>query len=188
MKIRKFIIIIFFLNISLNLYANNSELNKKFLPLKDFLILKFDLFFKDSIDNVFRGGGVMGIAYQEIDYGITFNDNDEINIVINAIMNKERYSSKRYYPKLKDCNQVRNKLIVNRYGYSFLKQKFNNLVNTENLSNSINEKVLNISSIDHNLKKKILEKIEIKINIIHPKLEKNISCGGKVIDAKLEQK
>ena len=48
MKIKKIFLIIFFLlNIS-NLEAQSQKFNNKFVPLKDFLILKFDLYFKEN--------------------------------------------------------------------------------------------------------------------------------------------
>ena len=101
-------------------------------------------------------------------------------------MDKKRYSSKRYYPKLRDCVQVRNKLIEDKFGYSFIKQRFNNLVNNETLFNSINQSILNISSLDKELKKEIIENIEVEINILHPQLHKSVSCNGKLIDSLLK--
>ena len=187
MKINHILAIIF-ISIFFKANANEVNLEKKFPSLKDFLILKFDLFFKENINRVFKGGGLTSVAYQQVDYDIRIDKNDKIKIVINAVMDKKRYSSKRYHPKLRDCIQVRNKILVNKYGYSFMKQKLNNLVNTENLSKAINDKVLNISSLDNDLKQKILEKTVININLIHPKLEKNKSCGGKLIDAVLEER
>ena len=125
------------------------------------------------------------IAYQKIKYDITINDKDEITILIDAIMNKKRYSTKRYYPKLKDCIQVRNKVIINKFGYSFLKQSFNNLVNTETLSSKISENILNVSSLNQDQKRKIINEANININILHPKSEKSISCDGKIAETLL---
>ena len=93
---------------------------------------------------------------------------------------------KRYYPKLRDCVQVRNKLIEDKFGYSFIKQRFNNLVNNETLFNSINRSILNISSLDNGLKKEIIDNIEVEINILHPQLDRSISCEGKLIDSLLK--
>ena len=45
MKIKLFLIIILLLG-SFNLKANIDNLDKKYIPLKDFIVLKFDLFFK----------------------------------------------------------------------------------------------------------------------------------------------
>ena len=187
MKICHILVILFF-SIFFNVNANEVNLEKKFPSLKDFLILKFDLYLKENISNVYMGGGFTTVAYQKIDYQIRINDNDEIKILLNAVMDKKRYTSKKYYPKLKDCIQIRNKILVNKSGYTLIKQKLNNLVNSESLSKNINEKVLNISSLNDALKQKILEKTVVKINVIHPKLEKNISCGGKLIDTELKER
>jgi len=186
MKIKKLLLIYFLTFLTFNSYAQTSNLNNKFVPLKDFLILKFDLFLKENVKNIFQGGGMTHIAYQKINYNTIINDKDEITILIDAIMDKKRYSSKRYYPKLKDCIQVRNKLIANKFGYSFLKQSFNNLVNTETLSYTINENILNISSLNVDLKKKITNGTNIVINVMHPKSEKSIGCEGKLTDTLLK--
>ena len=182
----KIFTILFFIFMFSEVNANNSYLEKKFIPLKDFIILKYELFFKENAKNIFQGGGVFGVAYQNINYNININDKDETNIFINAIMDKERYRSKRYYPKLKDCNQVRNKIFMNKYGYSFLTQKFNNLVNEESLASAIDKKILNISSLNDETKKTILEKTNIKINILHPREEKNFSCSGSLLSSELK--
>ena len=182
----KIFTILFFIFMFSEVNANNSYLEKKFIPLKDFIILKYELFFKENAKNIFQGGGMFGVAYQNINYNININDKDETNIFINAIMDKERYRSKRYYPKLKDCNQVRNKIFMNKYGYSFLTQKFNNLVNEESLASAIDKKILNISSLNDETKKTILEKTNIKINILHPREEKNFSCSGSLLSSELK--
>ena len=166
--------------------ADNLNLQGKFIPLKDFVILKYELFFKENAKNVFQGGGVFGVAYQDIIYDIKIKNDDSIDISINAIMDKERYRSKRYYPKLRDCNQVRNKIFMNKYGYSFLSQSFNNLVNEESLTKEIKNKILNISSLDNEMKNYLLNKTNIKIKILHPKQEKSLSCSGKLLATELE--
>ena len=187
MKIRAILLILFLFKFNF-LNSNEISLDKQFVSVKDFLILKFDLFFKNNSSNLFEGGGLTGIAYQNLNYKIKMDKEDIIIIELDAIMNEGRYTSKKYYPKLKDCNQVRNKIVENKYGYSFFSQNFNNLVNSETLSNSINEQVLNISSLDSNIKKQVLENTEIKINVIHPNQKYSLSCGGKLIDTELSAK
>lgn len=185
MKFKFFLLFTFlFLNSILN--ANELDLRKKFIPLKDFIILKYELFFKENAKNIFQGGGFFSVAYQNVYYNIKIDRDDNINISVDAVMDKERYRSKRYYPKLRDCNQVRNKIFMNKYGYSFLTQKFNNLVNEESLTNSINNKILNISSLDDKMKKSLLNKTSLKINIIHPRKEKSLFCSGKILDTELK--
>ena len=184
MKFKFYLLLFIFINFKLS--ANELDLKKNFIPLKDFIILKYELFFKENAKNVFQGGGVFGVAYQDIIYDIKIKNDDSIDISINAIMDKERYRSKRYYPKLRDCNQVRNKIFMNKYGYSFLSQSFNNLVNEESLTKEINNKILNISSLDNEMKNYLLNKTKIKIKILHPKQEKSLSCSGKLLATELE--
>tara|TARA_B100001027_G_scaffold119129_1_gene82249 strand:+ start:709 stop:1278 length:570 start_codon:yes stop_codon:yes gene_type:complete len=185
MKICKIILI--FLFFILNVNASEIDLKNKFLPLRDFIVLKYDLFLQKNLNSVYRGGGVTGVAYQSLNYGINMNSNDSILISLNATMDKKRYKSKKYYPKLKDCNQIRNKLFTNKYGYTLFSQKLNNLVTDELLYNTIEEKILNISSVSNDLKKKIIENTNININISHPDKSKNLSCSGKLIDTELKK-
>jgi hypothetical protein len=183
----KFLLILFFNFYFLNLSANTLDLQNKYISLKDFIILKYDIFFKENTKNVFQGGGAFGVLYQNLNYNINIDKNNNINISINAFMHKKRYQSKKYYPKLRDCIQIRNKIFVNKYGYSFFSQKFNNLVDEEVLSNVINNQILNISSLDENVKKKILDITTITINIKHPKKDKSLSCSGNLISSELKK-
>ena len=43
-------------------------------------------------------------------YRLNIDKMDNIFITVSAVMNEKRYSSKKYYPKLKDCIQIRNKM------------------------------------------------------------------------------
>ena len=176
---------VFFLLISNSCFANSIQLERKSISLKDFIILKTELFMNENIKNVFLGGGVFLVAYQNIHYKVNIDENDKISIFVDAVMDKKRYRSKKYYPKLKDCSQVRNKIFMNKYGYSFLRQRFNNLVNEENLEDALNQGIFNISSLDKEIKKKLIKNMEININVIHPKSEKSLSCGGKITDSEL---
>lgn len=101
-------------------------------------------------------------------------------------MDKIRYKSKKYFPKVKDCNQLRNKIFTNKYGYSLFSQTLNNLVNENMISGSINEKILNITNLNDDTKKEMLEKTEVKISILHPNNEKSIICYGNITDVELK--
>ena len=74
---------------------------------------------------------------------------------------------------------------MNKYGYSFA-QNFNNLVNEESLANAIDKKILNISYLNNEMKQTLLAKTNIKINILHPRKEKNLSCSGKLLSSELK--
>ena len=180
----KNVFLIFFIFFFTNLKADNLNLKKNYIPLKDFIILKFDLLFQKNLRNIYSSSGLM-VAYQNLEQEVKIGEKDNINIIINAYMSKKRYSAKKYFPKLSDCNQVRNKLYVNKFGYSFFMQKKNNNVNSANLFNSISEDILDISILDGETKKNILEKTKVKINVIHPESSKSLSCGGNILDPEL---
>ena len=184
MKINFFSFIIILISF-INVNAKTDSLDAKFIPLKDFILLKFDIFIQKNIANLAMGGGITAIKYQSINYDLNIDKKSNILISINAVMHKKRYTQRKYYPKLKDCNQVRNKIFVNKYGYSAFRQNFNNLVNEDILISKISDKVLNISSLNNDFKKEILDKTKIKINVIHPKVERNISCSGNLTDTEL---
>ena len=185
MKINKILIILYLFSFNI---LNSSEMNlsKNYLSVKDFLILKFELFLSNNVNNLFVGGGLTNIAYQNINYKVKIDNKDNIEITLDAVMDNQRYKVKKYSPKITDCNQVRNKIFLNKYGYSFLTRKYNNLVNENSLAENLNKTILNISSIDDNLKNQILEKTRIKINVIHPKIVNNLSCAGRLIDNELK--
>ena len=184
MNFKKVLLVLFLFSFT-KAEASKYSLEQNYISLKDFILLKYEIFIQQNIGNILKGGGVMSIKYQKISYDIKIDNDDNILININAEMDKKRYKAKKYFPKIKDCNQIRNKIFTNKYGYSLFSQKFNNLVNEDSLSNSINDNILNISSIDDAFKKKILDQTNIKIKIFHPNVERNISCSGKIAKPEL---
>ena len=185
MKFKRILLVLFFVFFT-KAEASKYSLEDNYISLKDFILLKYEMFIQQNLKNIFKAGGVMSVKYQKITYDVKIDKNDNILINIDAIMDKKRYTQKRYYPKLKDCNQVRNKIFTNKYGYSLFSQKFNNLVNEDSLAQSINEKILNISSLDNTFRNKILDQTIIKIKIFHPNIERNISCSGKITNPELD--
>ena len=187
-KIKK-IIFVFLLSFFINLnFLNSNEvnLNEKYILLKDFIVLKYELFLVENMPNLQKGSGLTHVAYQNISYEVDINKDNKITIILNAIMNKKRYTTKKYKPKLSDCNQIRNKIFTNKYGYSLFKRSLNNMVNSESLSSSINENVLNISSLNDKARNEIINSTYIYVNILHPKKINNISCKGKLNDNELK--
>ena len=184
-KIIYFFLIIFLSSFK-NTLSNEIDLKGKFIPLKDFILLKYDLFINNNLSNLISGGGITHVAYQSIQYDVLLDKKNNIKININAIMNKKRYKSKKYYPKIRDCNEIRNKIFMNKSGYSFFKKTYNNLVNEDTLSLAVKNNILNISSLDSKLTEELLENTFINIEIIHPISDKNLSCSGKLISSKLK--
>ena len=94
MKFRVILLILILFKFNF-LSSNETNLDKQFVSAKDFLILKFDLFFKNNSSNLFKGGGLTGIAYQNLNYKIKMDKEDIIIIELDAIMNEGRYTSKK---------------------------------------------------------------------------------------------
>ena len=99
-----------------------------------------------------------------------------------------------YFADTSDLVFLRNSMILSSNKNTIIKDTLNNiyslnefdyLVNEEILTNNINDYILDISSLNDDLKNKLLNKAKIKINLIHPKKESNISCSGRLVDTKL---
>ena len=96
-------------------------------------------------------------------------------------MNKFRYTKqKKYIPKISDCNVVRNKIVLNKFGYNFLSFKANNSFNEEDINNSLINGVFNFPGLDDDTKKKTINNTLISINVIHPIRKNSIKCNGKI--------
>ena len=76
MKICKIALMFSFFILSVN--ASEKDLKNKFLPLADFIVLKYDLFLQKNLKNLYKGGGVTGVAYQSLNYRINMNSNESI--------------------------------------------------------------------------------------------------------------
>ena len=120
------------------------------------------------------------IQYSNIGLRVDYNSKDKkIFIDIYAIMDKVRYSKKKYTQKISDCNQVRNLIFFNKYGYKFFTQK-----RDPSLTESImNEKFIEIFFRNLNLDKKeiefLVDSMFVEVVIFHPITKKELSCSGK---------
>ena len=83
MRIYKIFTIIFFLYFN-NIKANEYSLDKNFISLKDFVILKFEIHLQQNLPRIFKGGGVMNVKYQKINYDLKIDKDDNILILARA--------------------------------------------------------------------------------------------------------
>ena len=72
MKIKYFFFLAILISFT-NVHANTNLLSSKFIPLKDFIILKFDLFIQSNINNLVSGGGVVAVSYQSVKYSLNID-------------------------------------------------------------------------------------------------------------------
>ena len=179
-----------FINLIQNFLIVKKEEKKEkisiFFLLIFFLILLFKFFSSElslhPVDLFHDGQSFMGA----INYELKIDRENKTNIIINAIMDKNRYlKKKKYKPRISDCNIVRNKIITNKFGYSPITSKPNYSITEDVLFEYIKNNIFNIQNLNEDEIKSLIKKTTIKINIIHPISKFNINCSGKLSDAEL---
>ena len=169
-----------------NIKAENN-LNNINLTINDLILMKYEIFFLKNQSRIInsRSTGLM-VRYQSINYELKIDRENKTNIIINAIMDKNRYlKKKKYKPRISDCNIVRNKIVANKFGYSPITLKPNYSVTEDVLFEYIKNNIFNIQNLNEDEIKHLINKTNIKINIIHPISKFNINCSGKLSDAEL---
>ena len=118
--------VIFFLFLTSASFAdiNFSNLENKKVSYLDFFLLKFEN--KIIQRSQFLRSQIFAsrVQYSNINIKVDYDKKKEkIFIKLYAVMDKNRYSKKRYKQKMSDCNQIRNLIFYKRHGYKFLTQK-----------------------------------------------------------------
>ena len=179
-------LILIFTNVS---YGNQSfkQLENKKVSYLDFFLLKFENTINKRAQILSREHLATRVQYSNIGIQVYFdNKKEEIFINIYAIMDKFRYSKKKYSQKLSDCNQVRNLIFYQKHGYKFFTQK-----RDPTLSQGIMEDIFKevfFNNINFNKKEInfLLDKMFVNVTILHPIKKRELSCYGKVNDYELK--
>ena len=154
--------------------------NKKTSYL-DFVLLKIE-------QRLIQRHGLLGaqpmalrIQYQSIGSQVNFSEKDsKIIISIMGVMDKKRYSQKKYKPKISDCNIVRNLLLYGKYGYNLIFQKRNTYLTNADMEEIFISRFLNNLSLSKKEKNYIINNTFTRVQIIDPVRGNDISCKGKV--------
>ena len=187
MEICRFIIItlsIIIYTYSSSAFANFEKLQNTKITSMDFLLTRFDNFFIRNQHKILRNNPLM-IYYESLNYSVTYKKGENIEIAIEAKMNQKRYKRKKYFPKLSDCNIVRNKIFYNKSGYTFYKRNRTYDLDEEVMREILKKSIYNLENFDDELTNFLIDKTKIKINIIHPNQNKNHSCSGNIADFEL---
>ena len=147
----------------------------------DFILLKIE-------QRLIQRHGLLGtqqfalrIQYQNVGSQVDFSDKDsKIIITIMGIMDKTRYSKKKYIPKISDCNVLRNILLYGKYGYSLIFQKRNKYLSNTNMEEIFMSRFLNNLSLSENEKNYIVNNTLAKVQVIDPVRGNDIFCTGKI--------
>ena len=177
------------LTIILLLFAQTALSDSIFDDLKeskktsylDFILLKIEqrLILRHSL----LGAQVMAmrIQYQSVGSQVDFSEKEsKITISIIGVMDKKRYSQKKYIPKISDCNILRNLLLYGKYGYNVIFQKRNKFLTNEDMKEIFLSRFLHNLSISKEEKNFIVENTWAKVQVIDPVRGNDIFCVGKI--------
>ena len=174
-----------------NIKPAYTEVNFKSLETKkvsyiDFFILKFESTLIRRSQILRRQLITTRVQYSSVGVEVDFDKKSEkISINIHAIMDKARYSKKKYIQKLSDCNQVRNLIFYNKHGYKFFSQKRDPALSTNLMIDLFKSNFFSNLSFNEKEKEFLLNKMFINIKIFHPVAKQELSCSGKVNDYEL---
>ena len=181
MKTRLLLSLIFLFIFTTSIYSQKIDLSKINISVKDFILLKYDLFFlKNKYRLVTNQTLRLMVDYQSMNFNLIVDDQNVFKLKIIAVMNKSRYQKKRYYPKNTDCNIVRNKLFLDKYGYTFWKRKPSYAFDEEDLQNVLINEIYGSENLSEKIIKELIDQTMIEIDIIHPRIDKSIKCSGKI--------
>ena len=181
---KKIISTIIFLFLAQASFADSTfhdlKKNKKISYL-DFILLKIE-------QRLIQRHGLLGpqplamrVQYQSVWSQVDFLEKDsKIVISIAGVMDKKRYSQKKYKPKVSDCNILRNILLFGKYGYNMIFQKRNKYLTNADMEDIFLSRFLNNLSLSENEKNFILNNTFAKVEIIDPVRGNDIFCTGKV--------
>ena len=189
-KIINITISLFFIFIVTN-YSYGSEtfkqLENKTVSYLDFFLLKLENTINKRAHILRRQLLATRVQYSSIGIQVDLNNKkEEIFINMYAIMDKNRYSKKKYNQKLSDCNQVRNLIFYNKHGYKFFTQKRDPALSRRIMEDIFREVFFNNINFNEKEINFLLDKMFVNVTILHPITKRELSCYGKVNEYELK--
>ena len=179
---KKIFFFLLFLFLNTNLFANTfDELkNVRKTSYLDFVLLKIEQKLIQRHGYLRAQALPLRIQYQNIGSQVDFIEKDsKIEITIMGIMDKRRYSKKKYIPKVTDCNVLRNLLLYKKYGYNIF-QKKNSSLTVDYMQDYFKNIFLSNMSLTDKEQDFIVRNIKIKVNIIDPVRGNDLFCYGSL--------
>ena len=123
------------------------------------------------------------VQFQHIGSQVDFNEKESIIIIsIRGVMDKARYSKKKYIPKVMDCNILRNLLLYGKQGYNLISRKRNSYLTNTDMEEIFISSFLNNLSITEKQKNFILNNTFARVEIIDPVRGNDVFCKGKIAE------
>ena len=182
---KKIILTIIFLLFTQTTFADsifdNLKENKKTSYL-DFILLKIE-------QRLTQRHGLLGaqpvairVQYQSVGSQVDFSEKEsKITISIIGVMDKKRYSQKKYIPKISDCNILRNILLYGKYGYNIF-QKRNRFLTNADMEEIFLSRFLHNLSLSEKEKNYIVDNTFARVQVIDPVRGNDIFCAGKITE------
>ena len=157
--------------------------NKKKTSYLDFILLKIEQRLIQRHSLLGAQPIAMRVQYQSVGSQVDFSEKDsKIIIGIIGLMDKRRYSEKKYTPKLSDCNILRNLLLYGKYGYNLIFQKRNTFLTNSHMEEIFISRFLNNLSLSDKEKNHILNNTLVKVQVIDTVRGNDIFCNGKIAE------
>ena len=147
----------------------------------DFILLKIE-------QRLIQRHGLLGaqpvalrVQYQSVGSQVEFIEKDsKIIISIIGVMNKARYSQKKYTPKISDCNVLRNLLLYGKYGYNLIFQKRNRFLTNADMEEIFLTRFLHNLSLSKKEKEYIVNNTLARVQVIDSVRGNDMFCAGKI--------
>ena len=181
MKRLIFIILLLFLNQNSLAETAFKDLQDKKTSYLDFVLTKIESRLVQRHN--FLGSQMIPVRVQfqsvgsQVDF---FQKESKIVISIRGVMDKSRYSKKKYKPKLTDCNILRNILLYGKQGYHLILKKRNNYLTDADMKGIFINRFLNNLTLSDQEKKFIAENTFARVQIIDPVRGNDIFCSGNI--------
>ena len=189
-KLKNFLLILIcyfvFFNNAAKVYADFNSIEKKQTSYMDFLLLKLENKLVNKIKILNSQMFPSRVQYSYVATNVNYNKKKEkIYINIKAIMDKNRYTKKKYKQKMSDCNVVRNLTFYQKTGYKFFTQKRDPYFSEDMMTDIFKRDFLGNTSLSENEINFLLNNINVKVQIVNPVNNTDLICSGKVNDYEL---
>ena len=181
MKRLIFIILLLFLNQNSLAETAFKDLQDKKTSYLDFVLMKIESRLVQRHNLLGTQMMPVRIQFQNVGSQVDFfSKESRIVISIRGVMDKNRYSKKKYIPKLTDCNILRNILLYGKQGYHLILKKRNKFLTDSDMKDIFISRFLNNLTLSDEEKIYITENTFARVQIIDPVRGNDVFCSGNI--------
>ena len=181
MKRLIFIILLLFLNQNSLAETAFKDLQDKKTSYLDFVLTKIESRLVQRHNLLGTQMVPVRIQFQNVGSQVDFfSKESRIVISIRGVMDKNRYSKKKYIPKLTDCNILRNILLYGKQGYHLILKKRNKFLTDSDMKDIFISRFLNNLTLSDEEKIYITENTFARVQIIDPVRGNDVFCSGNI--------